>query len=445
MKSALAKGLHRIGGKPMLSHVLEKAKALNPSNILVVYGHGGSQLQTFFQHEKVKWVLQATQLGTGDAVSKALPEIPANHRVLILYADTPLVATATLQALLTNTPSNALGIVTAQVRFPKGLGRIIRNSKQKITAIIEEKEANETERAIHEVNTGIVLYEQAHLAKWLPKIHNDNAQGEYYLTDTIGLASKEGVDIVSVSPLCEEEILGVNDRLQQASMERFYQFEQAKRYLEAGVEMKDPHRFDVRGELDVEPDVIIDINCLFEGKNVLHRGCKIGPHCTLINCEIGEDVTILAHCHLENVKVGHKAVIGPFARLRPGTVLSEEVHIGNFVEVKNSVVGAKSKINHLSYIGDAQIGQNVNVGAGTITCNYDGANKHQTIIEDDVHIGSDTQLVAPVRVGRGATLAAGTTLTKDAPSEQLTLTHQLDQRSQAWQRPVKPKAKDEKE
>jgi bifunctional UDP-N-acetylglucosamine pyrophosphorylase / glucosamine-1-phosphate N-acetyltransferase len=442
MRSPLPKVLHQIGGKPMLAHVIRQAKLLKPAQLLVVYGHGGELLKEAFSHEDITWVEQAKQRGTADAVSKAMPFIPASHRVLVLYGDVPLLSAKTLETLISGTPAGGVGIVTAKVAKPFGLGRIVRNAKGAVERIVEEKDASEVERAITEINSGIVLFDAKSLATWLPQVGNDNAQGEYYLTDVTALAAKEKAFIYTCSPSEEAEIAGVNSRLQQAELERLYQRMQAYKLLSEGVEISCPNRFDVRGELYAESEVYIDINTLFEGVNHLHRGCKIGANCILINCEIGEGAIILANSYLENAKVGKEAIVGPFARLRPGAILSESAHIGNFVEIKNSFVGIGTKINHLSYIGDAVVGNNVNIGAGTITCNYDGANKHQTIIEDDVHIGSDSQLVAPVRIGRGATIGAGSTLTKDAPADQLTLTHKLEHRSQHWQRPVKAKDND---
>lgn len=438
MKSSLAKVLHQIGGRPMLSHVLDKAKTLDPSQILVVYGHAGEQLKAQYSNENIVWVSQAEQKGTGDAVAKAMPFIPPDHRVLVLYGDVPLISTETLRDLVEHTPSEGVGIVTAKLSDPTGLGRIVRDEQGCVRHIVEEKDANEEERAIKETNSGIALFEAKQLERWLPKLCHNNAQKELYLTDLTKIAVDENCFIFTCSPKNIEEVVGVNDRCQQVQVERVYQRQQAEHYMRQGVEISDPNRFDVRGELAVENDVFIDVNVIFQGKNTLHKGARIGAHCVLINSEVGEEVTILPYSYLENAKVSHGAVVGPFARLRPGTEIGQKAHIGSFVEIKNSMVGEKTKINHLSYIGDATIGKEVNIGAGTITCNYDGANKYQTIIEDDVHIGSDSQLIAPIHIGKGATIAAGSTLTKDAPAEKLTLTHQLEQRSQSWSRPVKP-------
>lgn len=437
MKSSLAKVLHPIGGRPMLSHVLSTAKTLHPAQILVVYGHAGEQLRAQYSNENIVWVAQPEQRGTGDAVAKALPFIPLDHRVLVLYGDVPLISAETLCDVVEHIPHGGVGLVTAKLPDPTGLGRIIRDKQGHVQCIIEEKDATPEERAIKEINSGIAVFEADQLARWLPKLSHHNAQGELYLTDLTKIAVAENCPIYTCSPKNIEEVAGVNDRCQQSQVERMYQRQRAEYYMRQGVEISDPNRFDVRGELLIEGNVFIDVNVIFEGKNTLNSGVRIGPHCVLINCEIGEGVTILAHSYLENAKVSNQATIGPFTRLRPGSKIEQDAHIGTFVEIKNSVVGERSKINHLSYIGDATIGKDVNIGAGTITCNYDGANKHQTIIEDNVHIGSDSQLVAPVHIGKGATLGAGSTLTKDAPAGKLTLTHQLEQRSQDWPRPVK--------
>jgi bifunctional UDP-N-acetylglucosamine pyrophosphorylase/glucosamine-1-phosphate N-acetyltransferase len=441
MKSPLAKVLHEIGGKPMLSHVIAKAKALDPSQILIVYGHAGEQLISYYSNEKLVWVEQLEQKGTGDAVAKAMAKVPQDHRVLVLYGDVPLIDVKTLENLIHSTPSEGVGIVTASVDEPQGLGRIVRDQAGKVSCIVEEKDATEKERAIKEINSGIGLYEAAHLLKWLPALNNDNVQGEFYLTDVLESAVKEKKEVYTCSPRRAQEVAGINDRVQQAAVERDYQRQQCETLMQQGTQIADPNRVDIRGDLEVGKEVFIDVNVLFEGKNTLHQGVRIGANCVLINSEIEEGAQIMPFSHIENAKIGKGATVGPFARVRPGTVLSKDAHIGTFVEIKNSQVGERSKINHLSYIGDAQIGKDVNIGAGCITCNYDGANKHQTIIEDNVHIGSDTQLVAPVKVGQGATVGAGSTLTKDAPAEQLTLTHQLTPRSQDWQRPKKSEDK----
>lgn len=432
MKSPLPKVLHVIGGTPMLSHVLHTAKALKPAQIIVIYGYGGEVIQNKINDPEVTWVEQATPQGTGDAVAKALPFIPADHRVLILYGDVPLITEQTLRRLQNATASDAIGLLSVNTPSPVGLGRIVRDENNSVVRIIEERDANDIERQIHEVNTGIFLVPAKHLVRWLPLLTNNNSQGEYYLTDIIQRAVKDNVPIVTASPSIPEEVLGVNDRSQQATLERYYQRHLADALLRDGVWIRDPSRFDLRGRLQAATEVMIDVNVVFEGVISLGQGCQIGPNCFLKDCDVGEGVKILANSHLEGVTIAKNSVVGPFARLRPGTVLGENTRVGNFVEIKKSVVGAGSKINHLSYIGDTQMGQDVNIGAGTITCNYDGVHKHETIIEDGVHIGSDTQLIAPIRVGKGATLAAGSTVCKSVPPGQLTLTHELKQRSQNW-------------
>lgn len=438
MKSPLPKVLHPIGGKPMLAHVIKTAKSLNPKQIIIVHGYEGELVKENFKSADVTWIEQPERLGTGDAVAKALPSIPSGHRVLTLYGDVPLIEIDTLKRLLTATPTESVGLLTAVASNPTGLGRIVRNSKGKVERIVEERDANDIERQIHEVNTGIFVVQRDHLSNWLPQIKNNNAKGEYYLTDIIQMAAQSRCQIVTAVPSVVEEVLGVNDKSQQIIAERYYQRHIAEGLLKQGVCIFDPNRFDLRGTLEADTDVVIDVNVVIEGKVTIQKNTRVGPNCVLINCEIGENVSILANSYLEDVTVGDNCSVGPFARLRPGTELSDEVQIGNFVEIKNSIIGKGSKISHLSYIGDTLMGDMVNVGAGTITCNYDGANKHRTIINDKAFIGSDTQLVAPVTVGEGATIAAGSTLRKDAPAGQLTMTHKLLHRSTgAWQRPVK--------
>lgn len=444
MKSHLPKVLHRIGQKPMLAHVVDTAKKLNPAQIIVVYGFGGQMLKEAFKgEENLTWVEQPTQMGTGDAVMKAFPLITPNHRVLILYGDVPLISLGTLERLLQATNENSLGVLTMIADDPKGLGRIVRNPKGEIERIVEEKDASVKEREIKEVNTGIYATSYTYLNKWLPKLNNHNQQKEYYLTDIVQFAVEDNVSVVAANPDSFQEVLGINDRHQQVMLERYYQQRCAEQLLHQGVWICDPARFELRGTLKVQEDVSIDVNVVLEGHNVLGANCSIGPNCVLINCEIGENTKILANSVLENAKIGAGCVIGPFARIRPGTVLDQDVRIGNFVEIKNSTIAQGSKVNHLSYIGDTTMGKDVNIGAGTITCNYDGSNKHRTVIEDDVHIGSDSQLIAPIRIGKGATIGAGATLREDAPAFQLTLTHQLSHRSQDWTRPKKKGSSEE--
>lgn len=438
MRSPLPKVLHPIGGKPMLAHVIDTAKQLEPTQIIIVYGFEGGLIKQAFLRNDLTWVEQPQRLGTGDAVAKALSLIPEHHRVITLYGDVPLIQTKTLEKLLEATPPEAVGLLTIKTNDPTGLGRIIRNQKNQVEKIVEERDATEVERQINEVNTGIFLVNQNHLNQWLPKLQNTNASGEYYLTDIIQMAVDCGVSIETTTPCAPEEVLGVNDKSQLVMAERCYQRHLAERLLREGTYIVDPARFDVRGALTVDSGVTIDVNVVFEGDNSIQKNSHIGPNCVLIDCKIGENVRILANSYLEGVTVGAYCTVGPFARLRPGTVLDEAAHVGNFVEIKNSHIGKQSKISHLSYIGDTQMGMSVNMGAGSITCNYDGANKFKTIIEDGAFIGSDTQLIAPVVVGENATIAAGSTIRKNVPSHKLTISHKLAQRAlDGWRRPQK--------
>lgn len=445
MKSAIPKVLHSLGGQPLLGHVLSRAEGLNPSQIIVVCGYGADALKHYFPSQAITWVEQPQRLGTGDAVAKALPLINDNNNVLILYGDVPLIQQDTLQRLMSNT-HDSLGILTANMGNPAGLGRIIRDNKGKVLSIVEEKDATQEQKAITEINTGIVFSKAAALKKWVGKLTNDNAQKEYYLTDIVQFAVADNVNVATEFPAEIPEIIGVNDKFQLAQLERHYQWRQSNLLLQKGATLADPGRVDLRGGIEFGHDLFVDVNVILEGYNRLGSGCYIGPNCVLINCDLGDNVTVLANSHLEGATLGNGSRVGPFARLRPGAILADNAHIGNYVEIKNSFIGEGSKINHLSYIGDTTMGSNVNVGAGTITCNYDGANKHETIIEDEVQIGSDTQLVAPVRIGKGATLGAGSTVTSDVPPYQLTLTHRLAPRSMDWQRPIKQQKtpKDEK-
>ena len=423
MHSDLPKVLHPLAGKPLLAHVIATARQLGAARICVVYGHGGEQVRESLDAPDLVWAIQEPQLGTGHAVLQAMPLLAAvpSAPTLVLYGDVPLTRVATLQALIDAAGDDALGLLTAHLDNPRGYGRIVRVDGA-VTRIVEEKDADDAERAIREINTGIVVAPSAALARWLPTLGNRNAQGEYYLTDIVALAVAEGLPVVTTHPDADWETEGVNSKLQLAQLERVFQQNLAERLMEQGVTLADPSRIDVRGELVCGRDVSIDVNCVFEGRVVL-----------------GDGVRVKANCVLEDAVVGAGSIVGPFARLRPGTELGREVHVGNFVEVKNSSIADQSKANHLAYVGDATIGSRVNVGAGTITCNYDGANKFRTVIEDDVFIGSDTQLVAPVTVGRGATLGAGTTLTRDAPPEQLTVSRARQVSIPGWKRPVKKK------
>lgn len=440
MQSNLPKVLHPIAGRSMLSHVLDSARALQASNVVVVVGHGAEQVQLAYAAEKdLKFALQQPQLGTGHAVQQTvslLQEDGKDDVTVVLYGDVPLVQPDTLRALLA-ARAGGMAVLTEILSDPTGYGRIVRDAAGNVCAIVEHKDATESQRAITEVNTGIIAAPTAALKGWLARLNNNNAQGEYYLTDIIGMAVADGLPVNVAHPGAKYETLGVNSRSQQAELERLWQSELARRQLEAGVTIVDPSRFDLRGQLECGRDVMIDVGCVFEGKVVLADGVRIGPHCVLRNVTLGAGTHVEAYSHLDQSEVGEQARIGPYARLRPGSRLAKGTHVGNFVELKNTVLGEGSKANHLAYVGDADVGARVNIGAGTITCNYDGVNKFRTVIEDDAFIGSDTQLVAPVRVGRGATLGAGTTLTADAPADQLTISRTKQTTIPGWKRPVK--------
>ncbi len=438
MHSNLPKVLHPIAGKALVAHVIDTARSLAPQTLCLVYGHGGDAVRTTLAAPDLAWALQEPQLGTGHAVQQALPHLKDGGTTLVLYGDVPLIQAETLKRLL-QAAQDALAILTVELEDPSGYGRIVRNAKGEVVRIVEQKDSTPEERAIREINTGIMAMPTARLGEWLGRLSNDNAQKEYYLTDIVGMAVADGLPIHTANPKHAWEVLGVNSKVQLAELERVAQRNAAEQLMEGGVRLADPARFDVRGELVCGRDVFIDVKCVFEGKVVLDEAVEVGPNCVLRNARIGAGTKLAAYTHIEDAVVGPDGRIGPFARLRPGAELAEDVHVGNFVEIKKSTIAAHSKANHLAYIGDATIGSRVNVGAGTITCNYDGANKFQTIIEDDVFIGSDTQLVAPVRVGRGATLGAGTTLTKDAPPDTLTVSRAKQLSIPGWKRPVKIK------
>ena len=442
MQSALPKVLHPLAGKPLLSHVIDTARTLAPSKLCVIYGHGGAAVlklldqYKFGQSVDIAAAEQAQQLGTGHAVQQALPLLDDAVPTLILYGDVPLTSSGSLQKLVQAAGNGQLAILTLAQDDPFGLGRIVRENGA-IVRIVEEKDANADERAIKEINSGIMVAPTVQLKKWLSALSNNNAQGEYYLTDIVAQAVADGVPVTSAQPGAVWEVAGVNSKVQLAQLERIHQNNIALALLERGVTLLDPARIDVRGELICGRDVTIDVGCVFEGRVELGDGVRVGANNVFINATVAAGAHIKPFCHIEDAVVGAASIIGPYARLRPGTVLAEDVHIGNFVEVKNSQIAAHSKANHLAYIGDATIGSRVNVGAGTITCNYDGVNKFRTVIEDDAFIGSDSQLIAPVTVGKGATLGAGTTLSKDAPAGKLTISRAKQVTIDGWSRPVK--------
>ena len=444
MQSALPKVLHPLAGKPLLRHVIDTARSLSPQKLCVIYGHGGAAVPEMVAAlaestgSTIATALQEPQLGTGHAVMQAVPQLDDDQPTLVLYGDVPLTTVDTLRRLVEAAGSDKLGILTVEQANPFGLGRIVREGGN-IVRIVEEKDANEAERAIGEINSGIMAIPTRHLKKWLAALSNNNAQGEYYLTDIVAQAVADGVPVVSSQPSGEWEVAGVNSKVQLAELERRHQLNIAHALLERGVTLMDPARIDVRGELICGRDVTIDVGCVFEGRVELADGVRIGAHCVLVGATVGAGANIKPFCHIDDATIGAASQIGPYARLRPGTVLGEDVHIGNFVEVKNSSVAAHSKANHLAYVGDATIGSRVNLGAGVITCNYDGANKFRTVIEDDVFVGSDSQLVAPVTIGKGATLGAGTTLTKNAPAGKLTISRPKQLTIEGWTRPVKIK------
>lgn len=441
MHSDLPKVLHQLAGKSLLEHVVTTASHLEPSEPpIVIYGHQGDALKHQLAHLNVTWVLQTKQLGTAHALQQALPSIPAKSRVLVLYGDVPLISIETLKQFIAETPAQSLGIITAHISNPTGYGRIIRNEKNSIINIIEEKDATDQQRAIQEINSGIYLIPEAYLQKWLPQINNTNAQQEYYLTDLIRFAAKENIEICATQPYFYEEILGINDRIQLSQLERIYQRHYAEKLMRKGVTLYDPARLDIRGDIVTGKDVTIDINVILEGKVVLGNQCIIGANSILRNVILGEGVEVRANTIIDGAEIAAHCVIGPFARIRPGTEIAASAHIGNFVEIKNSIIGEHSKVNHLSYIGDSEIGKRVNIGAGTITCNYDGVNKHRTIIGDEASVGSNSQLVAPVTIGEGATIGAGSTITRDAPPNQLTLCRAEQRTIKNWQRPEKKKS-----
>lgn len=436
MHSELPKVLHLLAGKSLLEHVVRTAEQIT-KDITVVIGHQSDRVRHALAHLQVDWVLQSELLGTGHALLQALPTIKPDKRILVLYGDVPLITAETLQKFIQETPANSIGIITAILDNPHGLGRILRNENDQILEIIEEQDTNAAQRKIKEINSGIYLFPSHLLEKYLPNLKNQNKQQEFYLTDLIKYAVKERISIKSFIASNNEEILGINDRSQLAYLERCYQKRLANKFMQQGVTLADPDRFDIRGELSTGQDVFIDINVICEGRVIIGKHCHIGPHVILRNVILGDQVEIRAHSIIDGAEIAAESIIGPFARIRPGTVIAEHARVGNFVEIKNSMIGIGSKINHLSYVGDSQIGKQVNIGAGTITCNYDGINKYRTIIEDNVFIGSNTQLVAPIKIGEGATIGAGSTITKDAPPHQLTLCRTQQKTIANWKRTKK--------
>ncbi|HEX7053960.1 MAG TPA: bifunctional UDP-N-acetylglucosamine diphosphorylase/glucosamine-1-phosphate N-acetyltransferase GlmU [Burkholderiales bacterium] len=436
MRSDLPKVLHPLAGRPLLAHVLDAARALAPRRTVVVHGHGAERVRAAFAGEALTWVLQAEQLGTAHAVRQALPQLAGDGEVLVLYGDVPLVQPASLQRLAA-AAREGVAIMTAELDDPSGYGRVLRNPAGGVERIVEEKDASATERAVREINAGFMALGAARLRAWLEKIGNRNAQREYYLTDIVALAVNEGVAVAAVKVDDPAEVAGVNSKRELAALERALQRRHARRLMDEGVSLADPARIDVRGTLACGRDVSIDVNCVFEGRVVLGDRVRIGPNCVLRDVAIGEDSEVHAFSHLDASEIGARCRLGPYARLRPGTALADEVHIGNFVEVKASRLGAGAKANHLSYVGDAELGARVNVGAGTITCNYDGVAKHRTVIEDDCFIGSDATLVAPVRIARGSYIGAGSTITRDTPAGQLTLARARQVSVPAWRPPKK--------
>ncbi|MGH8208528.1 MAG: bifunctional UDP-N-acetylglucosamine diphosphorylase/glucosamine-1-phosphate N-acetyltransferase GlmU [Steroidobacteraceae bacterium] len=437
MKSALPKVLQPLSGRPLLKHVIDTARSLEPAAIHVVYGHGGAQVRTALQHEPVSWVLQAERLGTGHAVLQAMPGVPNDHVVLVLYGDVPLISRSTLSALLSLAGSQQTGLLTMELDDPAGYGRIVRDRRGRVQRIVEQKDASKKELELRECNTGVMAAPARLLKKWLKSLRNDNSQGEYYLTGVIAMAAK---DRVAVNPLLTGnliEVLGVNDKTQLAELESALRRRATRDLMLAGVTVVDPARLDVRGTVTHGTDVLIDVNVVLEGTVKLGDRVRIGPNCVVRNSELGDDTEVFANCVVDSAVIGASCNIGPFARFRPTSTLASGVHIGNFVEVKNSTMGAGSKANHLSYVGDARVGSRVNIGAGTIIANYDGANKHLTTIADDVHTGSNSVLVAPITVGAGATIAAGSTVARAVPAGKLTVARARQTTIETWQRPAK--------
>ena len=436
MKSALPKVLHPLAGMPLLQHVINTAKNLSPEILNVVYGHGGEKVMQTIDDAEINWIHQVKQLGTGHAVAQATDHFEDGQVVLVLYGDVPLIRMDTLADLL-NRATDGIALLTVHLENPQGYGRIVRNKQAQIVNITEEKDASDEIKKIHEVNTGIMAVKAELFKKWLAKLDNNNAQNEFYLTDVIEMAVKDNLTVHSTQPDNEFEVMGINSREQLAELERRHQMELAKKFMAQGVTFSDPARVDFRGNINFDQDVIVDVNVIFEGTVTIASNVRIGANCIIRNCIIEENTEILPMSVLENAKIGRDSRVGPFARLRPGAELAESTHVGNFVEIKNSQIGKGSKVNHLTYVGDSVIGKNVNIGAGTITCNYDGANKHKTIIEDNVFVGSATQLVAPVKIGKNVTIGAGSTITSDVADDELVLSRVKQKSVKGWKRPTK--------
>jgi bifunctional UDP-N-acetylglucosamine pyrophosphorylase/glucosamine-1-phosphate N-acetyltransferase len=431
MRSSLPKVLHPLAGRPLLAHVLDTARELSPRRIVVVHGHGAAQVKETFPQEDLEWVLQAEQLGTAHAVMQAMPRVSADAQVLLLYGDVPLVRVATLRRLL-EAAGDGLALLTAELEDPAAYGRVVRDVAGRVKRVVELRDASPVERAIREINAGFYALSAKRLSAWLKRIDNRNAQKEYYLTDLVALAVGDGVPVAAVKVEDAWEVAGVNSKAELAALERRYQEIVSRKLMEMGVTLADPARIDVRGTLECGRDVLIDVNCVFHGRVTLGDGVRVGANSILRNVSVAAGSEILPFCHLEDSIIGERCRIGPYTRLRPGNALAEGVHLGNFVEVKASRLGAGSKANHLTYLGDSEIGARVNVGAGTITCNYDGAAKHRTVIEDDCFIGSDATLVAPVRIARGSYIGAGSTINKDTPADQLTVARARQVSIPAW-------------
>lgn len=438
MKSLLPKVLHPLAGVPLLQHVIYRSKNLNPDTINVVYGHGGELVQQSINDSEINWILQAEQLGTGHAVDQARDQLKDDQLVLILYGDVPLIKEETLTKLLAQA-KDGFSLLTVTLNNPQGYGRIVRNKEGLVENITEEKDASDEVKKISEVNTGILAVKASLLKGWLSHLDNSNAQEEYYLTDVIAMAVKDGFTVETTQPKNEYEVMGVNNRLQLAELERYHQKEQANNLMVGGITLADPSRLDIRGKIVHGQDISIDVNCVFEGQVTIGNNVSIGSNCVIKDSKIADDVVILPMSVLDNCSVGKGGKVGPFARLRPGAVLADNTRVGNFVEIKKSYIGVGSKISHLTYVGDSLIGKDVNIGAGTITCNYDGANKHQTMIGDNVFIGSATQLVAPVKIGKNATVGAGSTITTNVAEDELVITRVKQKSIQGWKRPIKDK------